>query len=95
MKVLLLFSISVSVTKVDDLQIYSKILFSPGKLINGCSADMFTNNHCVEDQVQVFPFLFFAIWVFSKLLSVSRNAVVKTTDPESSFGRQTNVVLQN
>lgn len=54
MEVLLLFSTSVNLTKVDDLQIYSKILFSLGKLINGCSADMFVKNRCIEDQVQVF-----------------------------------------
>lgn len=38
MKVSLPFSTSVNLTKVDDLQIYSKILFSLGKLLNGCRA---------------------------------------------------------
>lgn len=37
MKVLLLFSTSVNLTEVGDLQICSKILFSLGKLLNGCS----------------------------------------------------------
>lgn len=36
MKVLLPFSTSVNLTEV-DLQICSKILFSLGKLLNGCS----------------------------------------------------------
>lgn len=38
MKVLLPFSTSVISTEVDDIRIWSKILFSLGKLLNGCGA---------------------------------------------------------
>ena len=87
MKVLLPFSTSVNLTKADDLQIYCEILYSLGKLLNGCSADVFRKNHCIQHQVQVFLLAgFLVVWVFPKLLSVSCSAAVVGCGEEHRSG---------
>lgn len=99
MKVLFPFSTSVNLTEVDDLQICSKILFSLGKILNGCSVVQIYSWRIIAVSTKCRFSCFFAVWVFPKLPSIPCNAVVvivvKSTDPESSFGRQTCVFLQN